>query len=138
MAYEESILKSVKKSLGLDPEYKAFDSDVTMHINTCFFSLNQLGIGPPGGFMIEDDTVLWSDFVSTELNLSAKNALQTYFNLKVRSFFDPPDAPHHITAIKDQIVELEQRLLAERELTKWTAPGLPMFPDHLILDGGVG
>lgn len=122
MALEESILKDVKKNLGLDPEYKAFDHDVTTHINTCFFTLNQLGIGPPEGFMIEDESTRWVDFVDGELNLAARNALKTYFYLKVRSFFDPPGTPHHITAIKDQIAELENRLLTERELTKWTAP----------------
>lgn len=120
MALEESILKSVKKSLGLDPEYKAFDHDVITHINSCFFSLNQLGIGPPEGFMIEDETDRWSDFVDGDLNVSAKNALQTYFYLKVRSYFDPPGTPHHITAMNEQIAELEHRLLTERELNKWT------------------
>lgn len=122
MALEDSILKSVKKSLGLDAEYTAFDHDVITHINTCFFSLNQLGIGPSDGFMIEDEEVKWSDFVDEMLNKSALNALQTYFYLKVRSFFDPPGTPHHLQAIKDQIQELELRLLTERNLTRWIAP----------------
>lgn len=122
MALEDSILKSVKKSLGLDADYTAFDHDVITHINTCFFSLNQLGIGPSDGFMIEDEEVKWSDFVDETLNKSALNALQTYFYLKVRSFFDPPGTPHHLQAIKDQIQELELRLLTERNLTRWIAP----------------
>lgn len=122
MALEESILKDVKKNLGLDDDYKAFDHDVITHINTCFFTLNQLGIGPPEGFMIEDETVQWVDFVDGNLNMAARNALKTYFYLKVRSFFDPPETPHHINAIKDQIAELENRLLTERELVKWSTP----------------
>lgn len=119
MALEESILKSVKKNLGLDAGYNAFDHDVITHINTCFFSLNQLGIGPPEGFMIDDDVPVWSDFVTGALNVSGQNALKTYFYLKVRTFFDPPGTPHHIKALEDQIAELEHRLLTERELTKW-------------------
>lgn len=130
MALEDSILKSVKKSLGLDADYTAFDHDVITHINTCFFSLNQLGIGPSDGFMIDSDEVKWSDFVDETLNKSALNALQTYFYLKVRSFFDPPGTPHHLQAIKDQIQELELRLLTERNLTRWIAPqsSLPYLP----------
>lgn len=122
MAAEDSILKSVKKSLGLDENYAAFDHDVITHINTCFFTLNQLGIGPPEGFMVEDDTVVWQDFTDVRLNLAAQNALQTYFYLKVRSFFDPPSTPHHIAAMNDQITELEHRLSTERELNTWIAP----------------
>lgn len=121
MALETSILKSVKKSLGLDEAYNAFDHDVITHINTCFFSLNQLGIGPAEGFMIEDETEEWVDFTDAVLNLAAQNALQTYFYLKVRLYFDTPGTPHHIAAIEQQIAELEHRLLTERELNKWQA-----------------
>lgn len=141
MALETSILKSVKKNLGLDAGYTAFDHDVITHINMSFFNLNQLGIGPAEGFMIEDDQERWIDFVDASINLSAQNALQTYIYLKVRAIFDPPGTPHHIAAIKEQIVELEHRLLTERELTKWGAPGAPgdlLFEDQVILDGGVG
>lgn len=129
MALEESILKDVKKNLGLDAGYKAFDHDVLTHINTSFFTLNQLGIGPTEGFEVEDETTRWVDFVDGHLTVAARNALKTYIYLKVRSIFDPPGTPHHITAIKEQIEELEHRLLTERELTKWTAtsssPSLP-------------
>lgn len=129
MALEDSILKNVKKNLGLDAEYTAFDNDVITHINTCFFTLNQLGIGPPEGFMIEDDSVKWEDFVAGPLNIAGENALKTYFYLKVRSFFDPPGTPHHISAMNEQIQELEHRLHTERELNKWSAPSsLPSLP----------
>lgn len=129
MAREESILKSVKKTLGLGEDYNAFDHDVITHINTSFFSLNQLGIGPPGGFAIEDETEKWSDFIDVPLNVSAHNALQTYIYLKVRSYFDPPGASHHLEASKEQLTELEHRLLMEKELTKWSPQSsLPSLP----------
>lgn len=130
MALEKSILTSVKKTLGFDKGYTQFDHDVITHINTCFFTLNQLGIGPPEGFAIEDDQTNWEDFVDGDINVSAMNALQTYFYLKIRSFFDPPETPHHIAALKEQIMELEYRLKTERELTKWNAPqsSLPSLP----------
>lgn len=119
MPLEESILKSTKKILGLDADYEAFDLDVITHINTCFFTLNQLGVGPSEGFMIEDDESKWEEFTEGKLNL---NSVKTYIYLKVRSLFDPPGTPHHLTALKEQITELEHRLKMESEAYLWTAP----------------
>jgi hypothetical protein len=130
MALEKSILTSVKKTLGFAKTYTDFDHDVVTHINSAFFTLNQLGIGPPEGFAIEGEEEMWEDFVDGELNLAAMNALQTYFYLKLRLWFDPPETPHHMAAIKEQIMELEYRLKTERELTKWIArqSSLPSLP----------
>lgn len=113
MAVEKSILKSVKKNLGLAESYDAFDQDVITHINTCFFTLNQLGLGPAAGFMIEDDSEEWDAFTGGRINL---NAVKTYIYLRVRLLFDAPAAPQHVTAIREQITELEYRLKMEREL----------------------
>ena len=52
----ERILDSIKKLLGIQPEYRAFDEDLTIHINAIFMVLNQLGIGPKEGFFIVDGT----------------------------------------------------------------------------------
>jgi hypothetical protein len=128
MALEESILDSVKKNLGLAENYDAFDHDVLTHINTTFFNLNQLGIGPAAGFVVEDETTKWSDFADSDLNVAALNALQTYIFLKVRMYFDPPGTSHHITAMKEQIDELEHRLLTERDLVKWLPSSSPSLP----------
>ena len=49
----EYILPSIKKLLGINPEYTAFDTDIIIHINTVFGILNQLGIGPAEGFYVE-------------------------------------------------------------------------------------
>lgn len=116
MALESSILKSTKKILGLDESNGAFDLDVITHINACFFTLNQLGVGPAAGFMIEDDEAHWEDFTLGVLNL---NAIKTYVYLRVRLLFDPPDVAHHINAITEQITELEHRLKMEREVNSW-------------------
>jgi len=129
MAVEQSILKSTKKNLGLDENYDAFDHDVITHINSAFFTLNQLGIGPEGGFAIEGDEEEWGDFVDADLNVSAKNALKTFIYLYVRLIFDPPGTPHHIQAAKEQQTELTHRLLMERELVRWTpSSSLPSLP----------
>ena len=52
---EESILTSIKKLLGIAEEYKQFDADIIMHINSVFSILTQLGVGPSNGFSIQDE-----------------------------------------------------------------------------------
>ena len=42
----ESILISIKKLLGIMPDYTNFDDDIIIHINTAFAMFNQLGVGP--------------------------------------------------------------------------------------------
>ena len=42
----DSILTSVKKSLGITEEYEHFDADILMHINTALMTLTQIGVGP--------------------------------------------------------------------------------------------
>jgi hypothetical protein len=109
---EESILISTKKILGLDKDYTPFDLDVTTHINAAFSILNQLGVGPVEGFMIEDETALWSDFI---VPLNQLSLIKTYIYLKVRSLFDPPSTSYLITATNDHIKEYEWRLNSFRE-----------------------
>lgn len=118
-AVKNSILNSTKKNLGLDKEYDAFDYDVMTHINSCFFTLNQLGVGPVDGFNIEGEEETWVEF-STDRNIL--NAVKPYIHLRVRRAFDPPERPHHITALNEQIEELEHRLKTEREWKQWQAP----------------
>ena len=119
MALEDSILKSTKKILGIAPEVDVFDLDILTHINSTFFTLNQLGIGPIEGFMIEDDTALWSEYLLDDTNL---NAVRTYMFLKVRLVFDPPVSSYAITALEKQIVEHEWRLNVKREGEEWVDP----------------
>ena len=59
----DSILSSIKKMLGLPEEYDAFDLDIITHINSVFTILAQIGVGPSNGFIIEDKTAVWTDFI---------------------------------------------------------------------------
>lgn len=102
----DSILKSIKKLLGIHPEYTSFDIDLIMHINSVFVILHQLNIGPPDGFLIEDDTTTWDEYV-TELD---EIMIRTYIYLKVRLMFDPPTSGALIESINAMIAELEWRL----------------------------
>ena len=60
----ESILLSIKKLLGIDPEITQFDKDLIMDINSVFMILAQIGVGPEEGFTISDSSATWSDFTS--------------------------------------------------------------------------
>lgn len=108
-----SILTSTKKILGVDESYTAFDVDIITHINSVFNTLNDLGIGPAEGFMIEDATANWSDFLGTDVNL---NSVKTYMYLRVRMLFDPPTTSYLINALNEQKKELEWRLNSRREV----------------------
>lgn len=105
----DSILDTTKKSLGLDADYPAFDIDLILLINSAFSTFNQLGIGPLEGFMIEDKNKLWSEFTQDELKI---NSVKTLMYMKVRYLFDPPTLSFVLTALENQIKELEWRLNA--------------------------
>lgn len=114
-----SILSDIKKVLGIEAEYTSFDPDVLMHINTAFSTLNQLGIGPEDGYMIEDDEPTWDAFLGDDLRL---NSVKSYVYLRVRLLFDPPATSYLIEAMRKQVEEFEWRLNVYREETAWEDP----------------
>lgn len=118
----DSILDTTKKSLGLDADYDAFDVDIILLINSAFSTFNQLGIGPLAGFMIEDKNKLWSEFTQDDLKI---NSVKTLMFLKVKFVFDPPGTSFVLTAIENQIKELEWRLNAV--VDNAPAPGSPSY-----------
>ena len=103
----DSILDSVKKVLGFDSEYDAFDIDIVMHINSVFSTLQQLGVGPKDGFSIDDNSATWDEFIGTAKNISS---VKSYVYLKARLMFDPPATSFAIAAFEKQATELEWRL----------------------------
>lgn len=111
---EHSILKSIKKALGIADEYTAFDMDIIMHINSVFSTLHQLGVGPREGFFIEDSQAKWSQFLGTNLNI---NSVKSYVYLRVRLLFDPPNTSFAVESFKKQAQELEWRLNVEADTT---------------------
>lgn len=121
-----SILTDTKKVLGIEEADTNFDVDVILHINSVFATLNQLGIGPDAGFMIEDKETTWDAYLGSDLNL---NSVKTYMYLKVRLWFDPPQTSFHQEALDKQADELEWRLNVKREGEEWTDPDpIPALP----------
>lgn len=99
-----SILDTTKKLLGIAPDYTEFDTDIILHINSVFSRLQQLGVGDPDGFQIEDNTALWSSFLGENKLI---NNVKTLMVLQVRMYFDPPVTSFDLTAKQGQIDKLE-------------------------------
>ena len=120
-----SILDDVKHTLGLLPSDHAFDSDVTLHINTVFGILHQIGVGPNEGFMITGSTETWDEFVDDP----RLNAVKSYMFLRVKLMFDPPQVGFVISSMDRQIDMLEWRLLV-------AADDQPLIEDEIVGGGG--
>ena len=93
--------------LGVAEDYAEFDEDIITHINSVFLNLTQLGVGPEEGFMIENDTAVWEDFIDDSIQLQA---VKTYMYLKVKLLFDPPLSSSVTESFTRMIAELEWRL----------------------------
>lgn len=109
---DESILRDIKKMLGLDLDYDPYNADVIVLINSALMVLCQLGVGPKKGFSIVDYQAKWSDFLVNDVNLEAA---KQYIYLKVRIVFDPPSSSAVLTSYEKQIQELEWRLNVQAE-----------------------
>lgn len=116
---EQSILKSIKLSVGVDPANTAFDNVILLHINSVFSVLAQMGLGPTGGFRIEDDTTTWDAFIGVDDEL---NDVKTYVSHRVTLMWDPPKTSFVIDSMNEIINELAWRLSVKREGTSWV-PG---------------
>lgn len=109
---EKSILKSTRKVLGLHPTDDSFDDDLLIHINATFSTLQQLGVGPLEGFMIEDDSSLWEEFAVSPVIL---NQVKLYMFLAIKIIFDPAASPHAQNSLKEQLDEKGWRLQVQAE-----------------------
>lgn len=126
----ESILNSVKKILGIEEDYTAFDLDIIIHINAALSTLTQLGVGPDTGFAIEDDTAEWATFLGSDTRL---NPVKQYVYLRVKAVFDPPQSSYAVQAMKEQIQEHEWRLNVTMEETIWVDPNPVVVPEEEVL-----
>lgn len=133
MALEKSILKNIRKLMGLGAENTAFDPDLIIHINSVFSILNSEGIGPVDGFAIDDETADWDAFFANDAHNTPvisegddgtyiettetitvspilQNSVKSLVYIKVRLLFDPPSNGNLLSAMKENARELEIRL----------------------------
>lgn len=104
----DSILNSIKKLIGLDPDYAEFDTDLIIHINSVFLDLEQLGAGSQEGFFIEGSTETWEDFLPDDPLVL--NSIKSYMYLKVKKLFDPPTSSSAMDSLNSLIDRFEWRI----------------------------
>lgn len=104
----DSILNSVKKLLGIEPDCIDFDVDVMIHINAALLTLSQLGVGRYYPYQITSALDTYADYLgadSPEIPL-----VKTYLFQKTKLGFDPPQSSIVAESIKEMIRETEWRL----------------------------
>lgn len=102
-----SILNSVKPKLNIDKSETAFDDQLIDYINSVFFDLCQIRVGPSKPFMITGQNETWDDFFGERTDLQP---VKTYVAMKVRRMFDPPSSSAALQTLVEQIKEMEWRL----------------------------
>ena len=107
----DSILNTIKKLIGLDESYTVFDLDIITYINSVFFILNQIGVGPETPFRISDSTATWDDFAV----IDSIEAVKTYVAKRVQLMFDTPTSGALSQAMKEQSDELGFRLMISED-----------------------
>ena len=112
---KDSILKSVKKMLGIDPESADFNTDILINVNSAIFILIQNGVGLLSGFSVTDENDTYADFLGEdEKNIVDSVAMYLYVYTKIR--FDPPTSSIVMEALKETLRELEWRLNISQEV----------------------
>ena len=104
---EESILKTIKQLIGCPDDFEQFDLDLTIHINSAFATLTQLGVGPKEGYRITGLDNVWSEF---EEDAQKSSLIKDYVYIKTRLLFDPPTSGSLMDSLKEQLKEMEWRL----------------------------
>lgn len=116
---DTKILDDVKAycRITLDSGVTAYDEELIGHINTVLMDLNQMGVGPENGFILETGEEVWSQIIPDSIKYAG---IKDYVKLKTRILFDP-DAftPNAMNSATERLKEIEWRLNykadAERE-----------------------
>lgn len=110
---DESILNTIKKMIGFEPNYTAFDEDIIVLINSTIRELYQLGVGTDD-FYISDSNSTWADYLG--VNAGIIDDVKTYIYCKVRIIFNPPTNSFIVNSYKDTINEMAWRICTKNDL----------------------
>lgn len=123
----ESILGSIKKLLGIN-ECDDFDQDIIIHINSSISILRQLGVGSSKNFIVTSEKETYTEYLgndSEEISM-----VKQYLYCKVRKIFDPPTSGSVMSAIEEQIKELEFRLNIQVDPKETFKDSVSDFPER--------
>lgn len=114
----DSVLLVVKKMLGIDESYEAFDTELITHINSALFVAYNIGVHLVDNYQIDGPNVTWQDICT---DIDTIPLLKSYIGLKVRLLFDPPTTGVLHEAMERQVTEFEWRLYVESDPASDTA-----------------
>lgn len=115
---EKGILDTIIEMLGYDATVMGSDhfyNQVMIHINSVFSILRQLGLGDDKGYKITSADNKWSEVEALVPDGNIED-IKTYIYLKVGLYFDPPTSSILLSAIREEILELEGRIKMEVEI----------------------
>lgn len=116
---EESILATIKSMLGVSDLDDAFNNDILVNINAAFSTLYQVGVGEDSHYFVLKGDETWSDiFKETDLI----DFIKLYTYMKVRLAFDPPSNASLLQSLKDQINEIEYRIMLQADPADYFNP----------------
>lgn len=122
----DSVLVTIKKMLGLDESYNAFDTDIIVFINSVIMTLHQLGVTDKQGVTITGPTETWADVLPSD---KLVEGAKSYIYLKVKLLFDPPSNSFVLNSYEKQIEELEYRMKEQMEAYPGSVTDDPKEPE---------
>lgn len=122
----DSVLVTIKKMLGLDESYNAFDTDIIVFINSVIMTLQQLGVTDKQGVTITGPTETWADVLPSD---KLVEGAKSYIYLKVKLLFDPPSNSFVLNSYEKQIEELEYRMKEQMEAYPGSIADDPKEPE---------
>ena len=108
----DSILLTIRKMLGGSADYDVFDVDLCTLINSSIMKLYQMGIGEIG-FSVDGEAQTWRDYLGDDFE--KLRSVVDFIYTEVRMKFDPPSNSFVMNAMKDNLKELEWRLIVQVE-----------------------
>lgn len=109
---DDSILLTIRKMLGGSAEYDVFDVDLCSFINSSIMKLYQMGIGEIG-FSVNGPEKTWRDYLGDDFE--KLRSVVDFIYTEVRMKFDPPSNSFVMNAMKENLKELEWRLIVQVE-----------------------
>lgn len=107
---DTKILDDVKAycRITLDSGVTAYDTELIGHINTVLMMLNQMGVGPSGGFVLITGDETWPQIIPDEIKYAG---IRDYVKMKTRILFDPEAfTPNAMNSTNEVLKEIEWRL----------------------------
>lgn len=109
---DDSILETLKQTLGISADDDSFDTDLIVHINAALMVFADLGVGPSKGLFITGPQETWAMLVGSN---EEYEMTKSYLTLKVKLLFDPPSSSFVLESMKNLVDEWEWRLKVRAE-----------------------